>query len=231
MDIAAEYKLAELFRMFWGPGLEGDRASMPYYADPLPLGGGITFQCRAGKVARLATLRSDLASLVGDARGSHGRWRRYAPGVVEPIDGAGRTGLIAATDVVDVFVYVVVLNLAAEYLPNVVSESFTLSLLTAVMLKLVLEIVVVVKNRAKGRLHAATTPAGKAGGAVLLWLVLVGSKFLVLKLESLVFGDAISLGGFFSVTLLIVVLLLSRSAVRRLLAPVGATDRGGRPAP
>jgi len=46
--------------------------------------------------------------------------------------------------------------------------------------------------------------------------VAVGSKFVVLKLEDLLFGDAVSLGGFFSVTLLIVVLLVSRAGVRLL---------------
>ena len=35
------------------------------------------------------------------------------------------------SDVIDVFVYVVVLNLAIEYVPAVISEGFTLSLLTA----------------------------------------------------------------------------------------------------
>ncbi len=123
-----------------------------------------------------------------------------------------------AAAVVDVFVYVVVLNLFVQYLPKVISETFTFSLLTAVLLKVVLEVVVVVKNRAKGRFRRATTPAGKAASVVLLWAVLVGSKFLVLEVVALVFGDRVQLGGFFSVTLLIVVLLLSRWAVRRLLA-------------
>jgi hypothetical protein len=53
--------------------------------------------------------------------------------------------------------------------------------------------------------------------AVLLWVVLFGSKFLVLEAVALVFGDRVSLGGFFSVTLLILALLLSRAAIRRLL--------------
>lgn len=42
-------------------------------------------------------------------------------------------------------------------------------------------------------------------------------KFLVLEVVALVFGDRVSLGGFFSVTLLILALLLSRAGVRRLL--------------
>ena len=123
----------------------------------------------------------------------------------------------AAAAVVDVFVYVVVLNLFVEYLPQVLSETFTLSLLTAVLLKGVLEVVVAAKNRVKARFRQASTPIGKVVAAVMLWAVLFGSKFLVLEAVGLVFGSRVSLGGFFSVTLLILVLLLSRAAVRRLL--------------
>lgn len=122
-----------------------------------------------------------------------------------------------ASAVVDVFVYVVVLNLFVEYLPAVLSETFTLSLLTAVLLKAVLEVVVLVKNRLKGRFRRASGPAGKIGAGVLLWLVLVGSKFVVLECVDVVFGDRVSLGGFFSVTGLILVLLVARAGVRRLL--------------
>jgi hypothetical protein len=122
-----------------------------------------------------------------------------------------------AAAVVDVFVYVVVLNLFAEYLPRVISETFTLSLLTAVLLKGVLEIVVAAKNRVKTRFRQASTPRGKVVAAVLLWVVLFGSKFLVLEVVDLIFGDSVSLGGFLSVTGLILALLLSRAAVRRLL--------------
>jgi len=122
-----------------------------------------------------------------------------------------------AAAVVDVFVYVVVLNLFIEYLPTVLSETFTLSLLTAVLLKGVLEIVVAAKNRVKARFRKAATPAGKAVAAVMLWAVLFGSKFLVLEVVDLVFGNRVSLGGFFSVTGLIIALMLARAAVRRLL--------------
>lgn len=121
-------------------------------------------------------------------------------------------------DVVDVFVYVVVLNLVIEHVPSVISEGFTLSLLTAVLLKIALEVVLVLKGRLKLRLLAADTVRGKVGSALLLWSVAAGSKLVVLELVDLVFGDAVSLGGFWSVTGLVLALLLSRSAVRRLLA-------------
>lgn len=128
------------------------------------------------------------------------RWARARPG-----------------DVVDVFVYVVVLNLAVEYVPTVISEGFTLSLVTAVLLKLALEVVLALKGWLKRRLLAAATARGKIGSALLIWLVAAGSKLVVLELVNVIFGDSVSLGGFWSVTALVLALLLSRAAVRRLL--------------
>jgi hypothetical protein len=120
-------------------------------------------------------------------------------------------------DVIDIFVYVVVLNLAIEYVPSVISEGFTLSLLTAVLLKIALEVVIILKTRVIDRLRAATTRRTKVAAAVWLWVVAAGSKVVVLELVDLVFGDAVSLGGFLPVTLLVVALLVARAAVRRLL--------------
>ena len=122
-----------------------------------------------------------------------------------------------AADVVDVFVYVVVLNLFVEYLPAVISETFTLSLLTALLLKGVLEVVVIAKKRVLTRFRQAATPSGKVVAALLVWAVVFGSKFLVLESVALVFGPRVSLGAFFSVTALIITLMLARAGVRRLL--------------
>jgi len=120
-------------------------------------------------------------------------------------------------DVVDLFVYVVVLNLATEHVPAILSEGFTLSLLTAVLLKLTLEVVISAKAVVLARLRAATTTPGKVALGVTLWGLAVGSKVVVLWLIDLAFGDAVSLGGFVSVTALVMVLLLSRRGVRWLL--------------
>lgn len=122
-----------------------------------------------------------------------------------------------AAHVVDVFVYVVVLNLAAQYLPRVVHETFTLSLLTAVLMKLVLEVVVRLKDGIKARMKEAPRAAGKVLGGLALWAVLVGSKFVVLELVAVAFAGRVYLGGFFAVTGLILVLMVARAGVRRLL--------------
>ena len=130
-----------------------------------------------------------------------------------------------AAAILDLFAYVVVLNLFIEYVPQVISETFTLSLLTAVLLKLVLEVVVFAKNKVKARYKEASTPAGKVVVAILLWVVLFGSKFVVLETVAFVFGDRVSLGGFFSVTALIIVLIVARAGVRRLFRDPAAAPQ------
>ena len=159
-------------------------------------GGAYAKACHvaAGRVSRIYD------RFVGDALTSRGLWRHPT-----------------ADDLVDVLVYVVVLNLATQYVPSIITETFSISLLTALLLKVVLEVVIVIKDWLKGRFRTATSPLGKVAAGLGLWATLVLSKFVVLELEELLLGDAVNLGGFISVTVLILVLMLSRAGVRRLL--------------
>lgn len=85
------------------------------------------------------------------------------------------------------------------------------------LLKGALEVVLILKGALLAQLRGATHRLARAALAVALWVVAAGSKFVVLWLIDVVFVGAVSLGGFLPVTLLIVVLLLSRAAVRRML--------------
>lgn len=135
--------------------------------------------------------------------------------VAEPPGGAR---WVKPEDVVDLFVYVTVLNLADQFFPAIITETFTLSLLTALLLKLVLEVVVRAKNRLKSRYRNANGVVGRVAAGGLLWVLLVASKFVVLELVAWAFAGQVKLGGFFLVTGLIIVLLLARSGVRWLLS-------------
>jgi len=121
---------------------------------------------------------------------------------------------ITAADIVDVFVYLVVLGLAIQFVPSVITESFLTALLTAVLLKIVLELVVAAKTATVKRLRSATRRTGRVLAVSTLLLLLPGSKLLVLWLTDVVFGDAVRLGGFWEVTGLVIVLTLSRAGVR-----------------
>lgn len=103
---------------------------------------------------------------------------------------------------------------------------------TAILLKVVLEVIVSAKTRLKRNFRAASSRAARVSAALTLWLVLVGSKFLVIELTHLLFGDRVHLGGFWSVNGLIVVLMLARSAVRRLVTPeLSSEARPPQPSP
>lgn len=130
-------------------------------------------------------------------------------------------------DLVDIFVYLVVLGVFIQLFPAVISESFLLALLTAVLLKVVLEGVLYVKKRIAARIRGAESHRVRAVNVAALLLVLPGSKFLVLEIVAWVFGDAVYLGGFLQVTALIIVLMLARGGVRRIVdrpAPQAQTD-------
>jgi hypothetical protein len=137
------------------------------------------------------------------------------------VDGR-RRDLFRPVDLVDVLVYVVVLNLAIQFVPSVISETFTVSLLTAILLKIVLELVVAAKGVVLSRLRAASTHRGRAVAAGALWVLALGSKLLVLWVVDLVFGDRVSLGGFLPVTALIITLVICRALTRRYLVPASS---------
>ena len=92
-----------------------------------------------------------------------------------------------------------------------------LSGLQLVLVGTTLEVVILLKSHIVAGLRAADSRRSKAAIGAGLWVVAAGSKLVVLALVDLIFGDAVSLGGFLPVTLLIVALLISRAAVRRLL--------------
>lgn len=70
------------------------------------------------------------------------------------------------------FVYVVVLNLAFQFVPGMIAETFAMSLLTAVLLKLVVEAVLKVKKAVLARRAAASTGFQRVTSVAMLVLIL-----------------------------------------------------------
>lgn len=162
----------------------------------------------AQRTWRQRTASND-AGARGGAEASGIAWRqgmrRYNPGVrIRPID------------LVDVFVYLVVLGLFIQLFPDVIAETFVVALLTAVLLKIVLEAVLVLKKWVGRRIREARNGWARAVNIVVLVLVLPGSKFLVLELVALTFQGSVHLGNFLQVTALIIALMLARGGMRRL---------------
>lgn len=91
----------------------------------------------------------------------------------------------------------VVLNLFVEYSKNVTIDSFTTSLLAAGLLQVLLQLTIAIEHRVGAFFKA------RPGGLMTFlrfffaWLVLFGSKFVILEALTLVFGDNVRFEGAF----------------------------------
>lgn len=142
-------------------------------------------------------------------------------------DASARRWRVTPLDLVDVLAYLVVLGLAIQFFPEVISETFLLAVLTAILLKLVLEVIIAVKKAATDSIRTASSTWRRAVSIAMLVALLPGSKFVVLWLVDVAFGDAVSLGGFWPVTALIFALMGARALVRIAFEGVTGWDRAG----
>lgn len=121
----------------------------------------------------------------------------------------------------DVLVYTVVLNLFVEYVDNVVIDSFTISLFTAILLKILLDIVMRAEHTVKGFWGSKEGRMASILGTVSLLVVLFLGKLLILWAVDLVFGDHVELGHFIEVVALVLALMITRELVQRLFLALG----------
>ena len=118
-----------------------------------------------------------------------------------------------ASWVTDVLVYIVVLNLFIEYVPRVITESFTISILTALVLKFLIDVITGLEGHVSGWFKQREGRVWRALGLVTMFLILFVSKFVILEVIDVVFGDRVALGGFIEVASLVITMILARQGV------------------
>ena len=104
---------------------------------------------------------------------------------------------------------VVVLNLLVEFVPSIKIDSFYVSTLTACFFRLLLGLTLQVEHRVMRYSVSRGGRGLRLVGALAAYTVLFASKFVILELVDLVFGNDVDLGGFVG----IVVIALSLMAV------------------
>ena len=103
----------------------------------------------------------------------------------------------------------VVLGLFAEYWEYVNVKSFTVMLLAAALLQLLLKLTIALEHRVAAYFKAKPGGFAKFMRFFTAWLILFGSKFVILEAVVLTFGDRLSFGGpFHGVVALIVVVVV-----------------------
>jgi hypothetical protein len=103
----------------------------------------------------------------------------------------------------------VVLNLFVEYWGEyVAADSFTITLLAAVLLQVLLKLTIALEHRLAAFFNARQGGFAKFMRFFSAWVVLFGSKFVILEALVLAFGDRLRFGGpFHGIVALIVVVV------------------------
>jgi hypothetical protein len=110
----------------------------------------------------------------------------------------------------DVLVYTVVLNLFVEYVDSIVIDSFTVSLLTAIVMKVMIDLIAELVARAKEYFTAQGGTMAKVLFGLTAWAIMFGSKIVILEVVQLIFEDDVDLGGFLNVMILTVAMMVAR---------------------
>ncbi|WP_328186636.1 hypothetical protein [Marinobacter sp. OP 3.4] len=119
-----------------------------------------------------------------------------------------------------ILIDLVVLNLFNEYSDRVRIDSFTTSLFAAVLLQVLLRLTIAIEHWV-----AAWFKAMEGGFAVFMryfsaWLLLFGSKFVILEAISFAFGDSVQFLGRFHGVLVLILVIVTMLLAEELVARV-----------
>jgi len=118
-----------------------------------------------------------------------------------------------------ILIDLVVLNLFVEYSGKVFIDSFTISLLAAILLQILLKLTIVVEHWVADFFNARPGNLNRFFRFFFAWLVLFGSKFVILEALTFAFGDKVrfedAFHGIVTLIIVIVAMLIAEEAVVR----------------
>jgi len=121
----------------------------------------------------------------------------------------------------DVLVYIVILNLFVEFVDAIVIDSFWISILTAVLLKALLDVVIHLEHRVGDFFDEKGGQFFKFVGIAAKFLILFTSKFIILEVVDIVFGDHVELGHFIHVLVLIIAMIVAKALMVKVYKNLG----------
>jgi hypothetical protein len=121
----------------------------------------------------------------------------------------------------DVLIYIVVLNLFVEFADSVVIDSFTISIFTAFVLKILLDIILRFEHRVSEFFARYDNAVARVLRFAAVWVILFGSKFVILEVIDIIFGDHVDLGGFLMVIGLVIAMMVTREVFARIYTALG----------
>ena len=124
-----------------------------------------------------------------------------------------------------ILIDLLVLNLFVEYWDKVSIDSFTISLLAAILLQILLKLTIAVEHRVAEYFNARPGGLMRFFRFFFAWLVLFGSKFVILEALSFAFGDSVRFAGIWhgiiTLIVVVVVMLIAEEVVVRVFRRLG----------
>lgn len=116
----------------------------------------------------------------------------------------------------DILIYTIVLNLFVEFNQKITIDSFTISIFTAIVLKILLEVILKLEHKAASKFEGY-----KVLRIIVTWVILFGSKFVILEVIDFIFGDHVNLGKFLDVILLVIAMMVAREFFQQIFISLG----------
>ena len=114
-----------------------------------------------------------------------------------------------------VLVDLVVINLFVEYWDKVVIDSFTITLLAACVMQVLLKLFIALEHRLAAYFKAKPGKAAQALRWFATWFVLFSSKFVILGAIGLIFGEHVDFGGVIPFFAVIFGILIAEAVVTK----------------
>jgi hypothetical protein len=124
----------------------------------------------------------------------------------------------------EVLLDIVVLNLFVEYVHTIVIDSFAISVLTALLMKLAIDAVKGLERRVAGYFRTKQGLVWRALGLMVVFSILFLSKFVILELVNIVFGDHVQLGHFIEIVSIILTMLVASALLRLVFRRLGRIE-------
>jgi hypothetical protein len=157
---------------------------------------------------------SDGAAAAHGAGGSHSIVDDLLPS--EAVTPSNRQRLFVLF-FVGALVDLVVLGLFNDFTDKVYVDSFTTGVVAAVVLQILLKVTIVAEHRVLAQFKGKTGAAWTAAKFFCAWLILFGSKFVILEALTFVFGDKVHFDGIWHGIIWLIIVVVTMVIVEELV--------------
>ena len=120
----------------------------------------------------------------------------------------------------------IVLNLFVEYWDKMTIDSFSITLLTAFVMQILLRFTMLIEHKTGGFIAGKNLKGGKYIRGFVAWAILFGSKFLILYIIDILFGDKVEFDGAIPFIIMLFTMLIFEALVERFVK--NAWFKGGK---